>query len=53
MRKLLGPLKPIFEAQAERRTLRKTLAWPHPVVANGGFYLRDMSVLLCYDVRAK
>ncbi len=31
----------------------KTLAWPHPVVANGGFYLRDMSVLLCYDVRAK
>ncbi|MFO0797448.1 MAG: PQQ-binding-like beta-propeller repeat protein [Gemmataceae bacterium] len=31
----------------------KTLAWPHPVVANGGFYLRDMAVLLCYDVRAK
>jgi outer membrane protein assembly factor BamB len=31
----------------------KTLAWPHPVVANSGFYLRDMSVLLCYDVRAK
>ena len=31
----------------------KTLAWPHPVVANGGFYLRDMGVLLCYDVRAK
>jgi outer membrane protein assembly factor BamB len=31
----------------------KVLAWPHPVVANGGFYLRDMAVLLCYDVRAK
>ncbi|MBN9522568.1 polyvinylalcohol dehydrogenase, partial [bacterium] len=31
----------------------KTLAWPHPVVANGGFYLRDMGTLLCYDVRAK
>jgi outer membrane protein assembly factor BamB len=28
-------------------------AWPHPVVANGGLYLRDMGVLLCYDVRAK
>ncbi len=31
----------------------KTPAWPHPVVANGGFYLRDMGVLLCYDVKAK
>ena len=30
-----------------------TKAWPHPVVANGGFYLRDMDVLLCYNVRAK
>jgi outer membrane protein assembly factor BamB len=27
-------------------------AWPHPVVANGGFYLRDQGVLLCYDVAA-
>ena len=30
----------------------KTPAWPHPVVANGGLYLRDMDVLLCYDVAA-
>ncbi|MCS6866539.1 MAG: PQQ-binding-like beta-propeller repeat protein [Gemmataceae bacterium] len=29
----------------------KTPAWPHPVVANGGLYLRDMSTLLCYDVK--
>jgi outer membrane protein assembly factor BamB len=28
-------------------------AWPHPVVANGGLYLRDMDVLLCYDIAAK
>lgn len=28
-------------------------AWPHPVVANGGFYLRDWGTLLCYDVKAK
>jgi outer membrane protein assembly factor BamB len=27
-------------------------AWPYPVVANGGFYLRDQEVLLCYDVQA-
>lgn len=28
-------------------------AWPHPVVANGGLYLRDQGVLLCYDIQAK
>ena len=27
-------------------------AWPHPVVANGRLYLRDLGVLLCYDVKA-
>ena len=26
-------------------------AWPHPVVANGRLYLRDGTVLLCYDIR--
>lgn len=30
-----------------------TQAWPHPVVANGGLYLRDQGVLLCYDVSRK
>lgn len=25
-------------------------AWPHPVVANGGLYLRDQDALLCYEV---
>lgn len=25
-------------------------AWPHPVVANGGLFLRDQETLLCYDV---
>ncbi len=29
----------------------KRPAWPYPVVANGCLYLRDMGVLLCYDVR--
>lgn len=31
----------------------KTPAWPHPVVANGGLYLRDQGLLLCYDVSGK
>ena len=28
-------------------------AWPYPVIAAGKLYLRDMDVLLCYDVKAK
>ncbi len=28
-------------------------AWPYPVVANGRLYLRDLSTLWCYDVKAK
>ena len=28
-------------------------AWPYPVIAGGKLYLRDMDVLLCYDVKAK
>ena len=33
--------------QADRSKIQ---AWPHPVVANGGLYLRDQGVLLNYDV---
>jgi hypothetical protein len=28
----------------------KTPAWPHPVVANGGLYVRDMDTLFCFEV---
>ncbi len=31
----------------------KAPAWPHPVISNGGLYLRDQGVLLCYDVAVK
>lgn len=30
----------------------KTAAWPHPVVANGGLFLRDQDHLFCFDVKA-
>jgi len=30
----------------------KMPAWPHPVIANGGLYLRDQGVVFCYDVKA-
>jgi outer membrane protein assembly factor BamB len=31
----------------------KTQAWPHPTLANGKLYLRDMDTLLCFDVSEK
>jgi outer membrane protein assembly factor BamB len=30
----------------------KSKAWPHPVIANGRLYLRDLGVLWAYDIRA-
>ena len=36
MRALLGPLKPLFDTQAEKRTLRKTLGWPHLIALGIG-----------------
>jgi outer membrane protein assembly factor BamB len=27
-------------------------SWPHPVVANGKLYVRDQTVMHCYDVTA-
>jgi outer membrane protein assembly factor BamB len=29
----------------------KVAAWPHPVVANGGLYVRDQDTLVCWDVK--
>jgi outer membrane protein assembly factor BamB len=29
----------------------KIQAWPHPVVVNGGLYLRDQDTLVCYEVK--
>ena len=31
----------------------KLKAWPHPAIANGRLYLRDQTVLLCYDITAE
>ena len=31
----------------------KSPSWAHPVIAGGKLYLRDMDVLLCYDIKAK
>ena len=28
-------------------------SWPHPVIADGKLYLRDQTVMHCYDVKGK
>lgn len=28
-------------------------SWPHPVILNGKLYIRDQTVMYCYDVKAK
>jgi outer membrane protein assembly factor BamB len=43
----------IERGRFEQPDRSNTMAWPHPVIANGKLYLRDQDVLLCYDVRAK
>lgn len=48
-----SPKKYIERGRFQQPDRSKTQAWPHPVVANGGLYLRDQGVLLCYDVSAK
>ena len=47
-------VEPSTESYREKGRLKQpkrssTRAWPHPVIANGGLYLRDQGVLLCYD----
>lgn len=36
---------------ADQRTHPQS--WPHPVVVNGKLYIRDQTVMYCYDVKAK
>jgi outer membrane protein assembly factor BamB len=43
--------RPKDERPKAERSVSFGQAWPHPVVANGGLYLRDWNVLACYDVR--
>jgi outer membrane protein assembly factor BamB len=35
---------------ADQRTHPQS--WPHPVIANGKLYIRDQTVMYCYDVKA-
>ncbi|MHC4406155.1 MAG: hypothetical protein ACYTG0_41500 [Planctomycetota bacterium] len=34
-----------------RTAVKNGPSWPHPVIHDGMFYLRDKDTLMCYDVR--
>jgi outer membrane protein assembly factor BamB len=48
----VNPEKYVEKGRFKQPFKTKTQGWPHPVVANGGFYVRDMDTLLCFDVTA-
>ena len=45
-------LPALSPSRQTRPTHAQTKSWAHPVVANGGLYLRDQEFIYCYDVRA-
>lgn len=49
----LNPAKYTEKGRFKQADRSKTAGWQHPVVANGGLYIVDQNVLLCYEVSAK
>jgi outer membrane protein assembly factor BamB len=49
----LNPAKYVEKGRFRQANQSKFPSWPHPIVANGGLYLRDQDVLASYDVKAK
>jgi len=48
-----NPKEYVEKGRLKQPDRSKMPAWPHPVVANGGLYLRDMGTLICYEVAKK
>jgi outer membrane protein assembly factor BamB len=46
-----NPKEYVEKGRLKQPDRTKIQAWPHPVVANGGLYLRDQDVLVCYEVK--
>ena len=46
-----NPTEYVEKGKLQQPDRSKIAAWPHPVVANGGLYLRDQDTLLCYEVK--
>jgi outer membrane protein assembly factor BamB len=48
-----NPEKYTEKGRFKQPSRSKVQGWPHPSLANGGFYVRDENVLLCFDVKDK
>jgi outer membrane protein assembly factor BamB len=46
-----NPKEYVEKGRVKQPERTKTIAWPHPIVANGGLYVRDMDVLVCWEVK--
>lgn len=46
-----NPKEYVEKGRMKQPDRSKIAAWPHPVVANGGLYVRDMGTLMCFDVK--
>ncbi|MCX7819149.1 MAG: PQQ-like beta-propeller repeat protein [Kiritimatiellae bacterium] len=46
-----NPVAYIERGRFEQPDRSEEKAWPHPVIAGGRLYLRDQSLVLCYDLR--
>jgi outer membrane protein assembly factor BamB len=48
-----NPKKYVEQGRFNQPERSRSPAWSHPIIANGKLYIRDQSVLFCYDVKKK
>jgi outer membrane protein assembly factor BamB len=46
-----NPKEYVEKGRVKQAHRSKFAAWPHPIVANGGLYVRDHDTLVCWDVK--
>ena len=46
-----NPKEYVEKGRVKQPDRSKMAAWPHPIVVNGGLYVRDMDALVCWDVK--
>ena len=46
-----NPKEYVEKGRVKQANRSKLAAWPHPIVANGGLYVRDHDTLVCWDVK--
>jgi len=46
-----NPKEYVEKGRVKQPDRSKFAAWPHPIVANGGLFVRDHDTLICWDVK--